>query len=132
MSHALVTIVAPLDPARLQDARDAIDALGNPARPDLAERLDRLDGDLGIHFASLHALPSFTEGKAHIILEFSADGDQPWAIGWRRRSVRSSKAYSASHTIGAAARSSATSLGTRSRPASDSVPIRVSATPARR
>jgi deferrochelatase/peroxidase EfeB len=78
----MVTIVAPLDPAKLQAARDAIDVLGNPARPDLAAKLDQLDGERGIHFASLHALPSFTEGKAHLILEFSADGDQQWAIGW--------------------------------------------------
>jgi Dyp-type peroxidase family len=87
MSHALVTIVAPLDPARLDDARRAIMALGNPARPDLAARLAALDGDRGIHFASLHAVPSFTEGKAHLILEFSADGDQPWAIRWLANAI---------------------------------------------
>lgn len=87
MSHAMVTIVAPLDPAKLEPARAAIDALGNPARPELAERLARLDEDRGIHFASLHALPSFAAGKAHIILEFSADGDQQWAIGWLAQAI---------------------------------------------
>ena len=82
MTHALVTIVAPLDPARLGEAREAIDALGNPARPDLADKLARLDGSNGIHFASLHALPSFSAGKAHLVLECSADGDDTWAIQW--------------------------------------------------
>jgi deferrochelatase/peroxidase EfeB len=82
MSHALVTIVAPLDPSRLAAANSAIDELGNPARPDLAAKLRVLDNDRGVHFASLHALPSFTKGKAHIVFEFSADGDQSWAIHW--------------------------------------------------
>ena len=87
MSHALVTIVAPLDPERIAVARDAINALGNPARPDLAIKLAALDSDKGIHFASLHALPSFTEGKAHLILEFSADSDQRWAIAWLAHAI---------------------------------------------
>ena len=89
MSHALVTIVAPLDPAKLEEAQNAIDALSNPARPDLTTALGERDGDNGIHFASLHALPSFTAGKAHIILEFSADGDQKWAIGWIAKAIGS-------------------------------------------
>ncbi len=80
MNQSMVTIVAPLDPARLKDVEAAIDALGNPARPDLAARLDQLDDEAGIHFVSLHALPSFTAGKAHLVLEFSADGDQPATI----------------------------------------------------
>ena len=80
MTEAMITIVAPLDPAQLAAAQRKIDALGNPSRSDLAGRLGALDGDLGIHFASLHALPSFTPDKAHLILEFSADGDQARAI----------------------------------------------------
>jgi len=87
MSHAMVTIVAPLDPAKLHEAHQRIDALGNPAADALAAKLRVLDGDDGIHFASLHALPSFTEGKAHIILEFSADRDQAWAIGWLAQAI---------------------------------------------
>ena len=80
MNQAMITIVAPLDQAMLATAQTAIDALGNPARADLAARLRPLDGALGIHFASMHALPSFTADKAHLILEFSADGDQQRAI----------------------------------------------------
>ena len=80
MNQSMITIVAPLDPDVLTAAQTAIDALGNPARDDLRARLATLNGDQGIHFASLHALPSFTAGRAHLILEFSADGDQPGAI----------------------------------------------------
>lgn len=87
MNHTLVTIVAPLDPARLSEACGTIDALGNPARLDIAGRLGELDGEKGVHFASLHALPSFTSGKAHILLEFTADGDQAWAIGWLAKAI---------------------------------------------
>ncbi|WP_426291526.1 Dyp-type peroxidase [Sphingomonas sp. TWP1-3-1] len=85
MSHALVTIIAPLHPDSLDNAITAIDALGNPANKVLAEELRKLDEGRGIHFASLHALPSYTEGKAHIILEMSADGDERWAVQWIAR-----------------------------------------------
>jgi Dyp-type peroxidase family len=76
MTHALVTIVAPLVPDRIGKASHMIDALGNPAREDLKAALDAaIDPDgSATHFASLHALPSFTAGRAHLILEFSADG----------------------------------------------------------
>ena len=81
MSHALVTIVAPLSPDRIGQASHLIDALGNPARADLRAALDPTDADgAGTHFASLHALPSFTAGRAHLILEFSADGTPAQAI----------------------------------------------------
>jgi Dyp-type peroxidase family len=82
MTHALVTIVAPLSPDRIGSASHMIDALGNPARADLKAALDAaidLDGS-ATHFASLHALPSFTAGRAHLILEFSADGGSSQAI----------------------------------------------------
>ena len=81
MTHALVTIVAPLSPDRIGKASHMIDALGNPARDDLRAALDPIDADgSGTHFASLHALPSFTAGRAHLILEFSADGTPAQAI----------------------------------------------------
>lgn len=82
MNHALVTIAAPLDPKSLVAAQAAIDLLGNPAIPALAQKLGELQGDKGIHFASLHAIPSFTTGKAHLLLEFSSDGDEASAIDW--------------------------------------------------
>ncbi len=80
MTQSLITIVAPLDPAKLNAAHAAIDGLGNPARADIAARLGVLENGMGIHFASLHALPSAASGKAHIILEFSSDGELAWAI----------------------------------------------------
>jgi deferrochelatase/peroxidase EfeB len=80
MSQVMITIVAPLDPGRIAEAEAAIDRMGNPAADELRSRLDRLDGELGVHFMSLHALPSFTAGRAHLVLEFSADGDAPRAL----------------------------------------------------
>src|SRR5215831_13126102 len=87
MTHALVTIVAPLDPARLPKARDAIEALGNPAWPSLSASRAFLDGDRGIHFVSLHALPSLSAVKAHLILELNGDGEQAWAIRWLAKAI---------------------------------------------
>lgn len=81
MTHALVTIVAPLAPERIGPAVHLIDAMGNPAREDIRKALDVTDADGdGTHFASLHALPSFTAGRAHLVLEFSADGTPARAI----------------------------------------------------
>jgi deferrochelatase/peroxidase EfeB len=115
MNQSMVTIVAPLDPARVAQAQAAIDTLGNPARPEIATKLRELDGLKGIHFVSLHALPSFTAGKAHLVLEMSSDGDEGWAVGWlastiggeldtvfgmaRDRGSASIASYLASHTI---------------------------------
>ena len=81
MSQCLVTIVAPLEPTQLEAAQAAIDKLDNPANPAVAAALDRLDENgSGTHFASLHALPSFTAGRAHLILEFSGDGTEAEGI----------------------------------------------------
>lgn len=80
MSHALVTIVAPLALGRLAEAGKRIDALGNPARPDIAAALDRLNGDDGTHFASFHAVASGDGVSAYLVLEFSADGDEDTAL----------------------------------------------------
>ncbi len=80
MNQVMITIVASLAPSDIPAARAAIDRLGNPAAPELRARLDVLTGDAGVHFMSLHALPSFTRGRGHLVLEFSADGDAPRAI----------------------------------------------------
>ena len=81
MTHALVTLIAPLSPDRIGAASHLIDALGNPASAALASALDKTDPDgSGTHFASFHALPSFTAGHAHLVLEFSADGTPEQAI----------------------------------------------------
>ncbi len=87
MSHALVTIIAPLPFDRLADAEARIDGLGNPARPDIAAALDRLDGEDGTHFASLHAVRSKEPGRAYLAFEFSADGSEDAAIDRIARAI---------------------------------------------
>ncbi len=75
MTESMVTIVARLDPADLPRAQAAIDRMGNPCADAIRAKLDATDDDGGgTHFVSLHALPSFTPGRAHLVLEFSADG----------------------------------------------------------
>jgi len=87
MTHALVTIIAPLalDLVPAADAR--IDALGNPARDDIKGALDRLDSNDGTHFCSLHAVRSKDLGKAYLAFELSADGTKDEAIGRIARAI---------------------------------------------
>ncbi|MFL5296108.1 MAG: Dyp-type peroxidase [Phenylobacterium sp.] len=80
MSQVMVTIVAPLAPGRLAQAEARIDALGNPCGGAARDRIEATQGALGVHFMSLHALASRTPGKAHLLLEFSADGPQARAL----------------------------------------------------
>lgn len=80
MTNALVTIIAPLDRGKLDEAAARIDALGNPAQSRIADALGRLDGDAGTHFASLHAFASADGTHAFLLLEFSADGDEDGAL----------------------------------------------------
>jgi deferrochelatase/peroxidase EfeB len=82
VSHALITIAAPIAVGRISDALAVIQQLGNPAVPDVAEVLGRLDGDAGVHFLSLHAIPPTDEAspRGHLVLEFSADGSEAEAL----------------------------------------------------
>lgn len=80
MSQALVTVVAPLPPAARPQVLAMIEALGNPAAPEIAAALDRLDGDDGVHFVSLHAIPASAGDRVHLVLEFTADGTEPQAL----------------------------------------------------
>ncbi len=80
LNQVMVTIVAPLAPDALARAQAAIDMLGNPASDAIRAKLDTRTSDAGVHFMSLHALPSGTPNRAHLIFEFSADGDQARAI----------------------------------------------------
>ena len=82
MVQALVTIAAPVAVARIPEVLLAITPLGNPAADDVAAALDTLDGDQGVHFASLHAIPPTDEDgpTGHIVLEFSADGRESDAL----------------------------------------------------
>jgi deferrochelatase/peroxidase EfeB len=94
MSNALVTIIAPLAVDRVSEAQAAIDRIGNPPAPEIRDALDRLDGDAGTHFASLHAVRSSDGKRAYLLFEFSADGSEEeglarilGAIGDRLRTV---------------------------------------------
>ena len=81
MSQALVTIIAPLALERVEEAEAAIDALGNPARTEIAEALGKHeDAEHGTHFASLHAFKSQDGKRAYIAFEFSADGPEDSAL----------------------------------------------------
>ena len=79
MSHAMVTIAVPIDVARVDEARGLIDALGNPAGA-IGTRIAGALGTEFIHFASLHAIVSHAPGRAFVILELSADGEEEEAI----------------------------------------------------
>lgn len=83
MSNALVTIAAPIAVGRLPQALALIEAMGNPADPAVAAALDLLDGDEGVHFVSLHAIPPTDPDspRGHLVMEFSADGTEDVAIG---------------------------------------------------
>src|ERR1700709_1264438 len=82
MSHALVTMIAPLALDRIAMAEAAIDRLGHPAGGAIEAALGRLDGDgSGTHFASLHAIASADGARGYIVLEFSADGTEDGAPG---------------------------------------------------
>ncbi|HEX3486705.1 MAG TPA: hypothetical protein VHT51_16720 [Micropepsaceae bacterium] len=81
MTHAMVTMIAPLALERVSDAQATIDALGNPAKEEIRAALDRLDGNGdGTHFTSLHAIRSADGQRAYIVFEFSADGTEDRAL----------------------------------------------------
>ncbi len=72
MSHSFVNVVATL-PIRLVDEKRAAIAtlLGNPAHDDVKTALD----SEGVHFASMHALAGSDGKRGHLLIEFSADGE---------------------------------------------------------
>lgn len=77
--QSMVTIVAPIPLAEVLAIRAQIDAtLGNPAGAAFVKAVE--EGRPFLHFASLHALAG-SDGKAgHLVLEFSADGDEDSVI----------------------------------------------------
>jgi hypothetical protein len=81
MTHALVTIMAPLAIGDVASVRAQIELLSDPANPAKGPIADDLvRGGQFLHFASMHAL-ACSDGQAGIfVLEFSADGDERGAI----------------------------------------------------
>ena len=83
MTHALVTIVAPLDAEKLKILPDLISTkLANPAGASIEQSLSPLDedGESSTHFASLHAIPAGAGTNGYLIFEFSADGSDDEAL----------------------------------------------------
>lgn len=83
-SQAMVTVcVEVTEPVPASELEKAIDALGNPARPDLVRALDTSGR---IHFASLSVIPGERNDKgrvtvpAFLVLELTADGASDQAI----------------------------------------------------
>ncbi len=80
MTQALITIVAPLPTDLVEVAATMIEALGDPAIAPVAGALDRLEGEDGTHFVSLHAVRSYDRVRAWLMLECSADGEHAAAL----------------------------------------------------
>src|SRR5215472_17358922 len=75
MTHAMLTLVAPLAVDKVAACEGAIDQLGNPARQNIRDALALKPGETdGVHFASLHAIRSCDGTRGYIVFEFSADG----------------------------------------------------------
>ncbi len=81
MVHAFVNIVAPIALKDVAHLREQIGRLlDNPANDAARSGFGIMDGEDGIHFASLHALLGSDAKLGYLFLEFSADGDGDTAI----------------------------------------------------
>src|SRR6266567_3838366 len=94
MTQVLVTIVAPVNSEKLKILPDMIDKLENRAVSNIEQGLQQLDndGESGVHFASLHAIPAGDGRNGYLIFEFSADGGQEQALERFDRTIRASLA----------------------------------------
>jgi Dyp-type peroxidase family len=72
MSHAFVTIIADVPVKDIAELRVSIEALGNPAIPNVAAALDGLGV---IHFTSLNLFEASAGDRGYLVFEFSGDGD---------------------------------------------------------
>lgn len=78
--QSMVTISAPIPFGEVEALRAQIDAqLGNPAAAAFHAAIEG-SGEPFLHFASLHALRGSDGRHGHLVLEFSADGDEPFVI----------------------------------------------------
>lgn len=77
--QSMVTIAAPIAFADVAAMREQIDAaLGNPSVDALRKAVEK--GAPFLHFASLHAIEGSDGRQGHLVLEFSADGDETFVI----------------------------------------------------
>jgi len=79
--HAMVTIIAPIPIDNVDTVRATIaETLGNPASEQFRDCAAPPDADPFLHFASLHALAGSAGDAGYLIFEFSADGEDAFAI----------------------------------------------------
>jgi len=72
MNQAFVTVIVPFSAARAAAVDLKLDALGNPARPDVVQGLHK---PAYVHFMSMVVVPALEgQGLAHLVIEVCADG----------------------------------------------------------
>ena len=79
MNHRMVTIALPFDTVRVAAVDEVLGQMGNPPEASIGAGLDAAGI---IHFMSITAVPNTAPGRAHLIVEASADaeGDPAAAI----------------------------------------------------
>ena len=68
-----VTIIAPVPTDQIEAMRAKIEALGNPANPQVTAALHTRDV---IHFGSMNVFAASAGDRGHLVLEFSGDGEE--------------------------------------------------------
>lgn len=101
MTQAFATVIVPIEAALAEDVDKKLDALGNPARPDVA---DKLNTAAFVHFMSMIVVPARErERTAHLVIEVSADGHAPAALARLARCIPdtlSDVLQAAGHAVG--------------------------------
>jgi Dyp-type peroxidase family len=78
MTQSLITVVLPFAATRTNFVNQALDGFGNPANPQLAQRLNAA---AFLHFMSMVMVPARGDEKfAHLVIEACADGYAPAAL----------------------------------------------------
>jgi deferrochelatase/peroxidase EfeB len=72
--HSFVTVVVPFEAARLGAAREALDAIGNPAGAEIKDPLDRAEF---VHFMSITIVEIGDSSPPYLVFELTADGAVP-------------------------------------------------------
>jgi Dyp-type peroxidase family len=77
VTHALITLAIPFEGKHAARVNGALDALGNPARGEIAERLRAARF---VHFMSITVIGEDPARKSYLVLEASADGSASSAL----------------------------------------------------
>lgn len=73
MTHSFISIAAPLPRAQEQAATALLDALGNPLKKPLSDKIEAL---ACLHFFSMTIVPGDEDMLPHLVFELSADGGE--------------------------------------------------------